>query len=117
MEVKIAVRNGELSDSIQDKIRQKLSKLPRFFDRITGIQVIADMKHDEPKVEAIVSAEQVADFFASDSGSNVLVAVDRVCSKIEQQVRKHKEKLTEHRDRESISDPIVEPEPTEPATE
>ena len=73
MEVKVAVKNGELSDAIEDKIRQKMAKLPRYFDRITGIQVIADMKHAEPKVEAIVSAENTNDFFASEKGVNVLV--------------------------------------------
>ena len=115
MEVKVAVKNGELSDAIENKIRQKMAKLPRYFDRVTGIQVIADMKHAEPKVEAIVSAENTADFFASEKGANVLVAADRVCDKIEQQLRKHKQKLTEHRDRETIGD--AQPEAADPSFE
>ena len=104
MEIKVNARNGDLPGSIQEKIQAKVSKLPRFFDRTTGINVIVDLKHtDNPKVEVIVSAEQTEDFFAADTGSNVIVALDSVINKIERQLRKHKEKITEHRGRQSQS--------------
>ena len=97
MEVKINPKHGELSDPIQESMREKLGKLPRFFERITGIQVVADLSHDEPELEIIVSAEGTKDFFASDNGTNVVVAFDKTIAKIEQQLRKHNDKLTEHR--------------------
>lgn len=101
MEIKLNAKNGELSDSVQATMKAKVAKLPRFFDRTTGIQVLADLKNsDSPKVEIIVSAEETNDFFASDTGSNVIVALDSTISKIEQQLRKHKEKLTGHRGRD-----------------
>ena len=98
MEIKINAKNGELSQSVQDTIKSKVANLPRFFKRTTGIQVLADLKNTaSTKVEIIVSAEETNDFFASDTGANVLVALDQTISKMEQQLRKHKEKLTEHR--------------------
>ena len=97
MEVKINPKHGELSEAIQDSMREKLGKLPRFFERITGIQVVADMSHDEPELEIIVSAEGTKDFFASDSGTNVVVAFDKTIAKVEQQLRKHNDKQTQHR--------------------
>ncbi len=101
MEIKITVRNGQLSDEIQQTIRQKVSKLPKFFDRTTEIQVVADIQHaTKPKVELIVSAEEVSDFVAMDTGTNVLAALDSALNKIERQLRKHKEKLKGHRTRE-----------------
>lgn len=99
MEVKVNTRDGELTAEVKETIAEKVSKLPRFFDRTTAIQVIADLKHDEPKVEIILSAEGAKDFFASDSGTNVVSALDTTIAKMEQQLRKHKEKTTEHRDR------------------
>lgn len=91
-------------------MKSKVAKLPRFFDRTTGIQVLADLEHtDNPKVEIIVSAEETNDFFASDTGTNVIVALDSTIAKIEQQLKKHKEKLIGHRSRDHK---IVE-EPTE----
>ena len=102
METKITVRNGNLSDEIQETIKNKASKLPRFFDRTTGIQVVADLQHsDQPQIEIIVSAEESNDFVASDSGSNVLSVLESVIKKIEVQLRKHKEKIKGHRGRDT----------------
>ena len=101
MEIKVVAKNGDLSPAIQETMKQKVKKLPRFFDRTTGIQVLADLQHTaSPKVEVIVSAEETNDFFASDTGSNVIAALDSVMGKLEQQLKKHKAKLTEHRGRD-----------------
>jgi putative sigma-54 modulation protein len=101
MEIKVNAKHGELSDSVQETIKSKVANLPRLFNRTTGIQVLADLTNsDLPKVEIIVSAEETSDFFASDTGTNVIAALDTTISKIEQQLRKHKEKLTGHRSRD-----------------
>lgn len=101
VEIKVTAKNGQISEAIQETIKAKVAKLPKFFARTTAIQVIADLKHSErPKVEIIVSAEETNDFFASDSGSNVIVALDSTIAKIEQQMKKHKEKLVSHRNRD-----------------
>ena len=97
----VTARHGELSENIQETMKSKAAKLPRFFDRMTRIQLVADLKHtDNPKVEIIVSAEETNDFFASDTGNNVIVALDSAISKIEQQLKKHKEKLMGNRSRD-----------------
>ena len=110
MEIKVTARHGELSDDIQETMRAKAAKLPKFFDRTTGIEVLADLKHsDNPKVEIIVSAEETSDFFASDTGTNVIVALDSTISKIEQQLKKHNEKLkigNRNRDHKMAENPI-----------
>lgn len=101
VEIKVTARHGNMSDEIQETMKAKVSKLPKFFDRTTAIQVLVDLEHtDTPKVEIIVSAEETNDFFASDTGSNVLVALDSTVSKMEQQLKKHKEKLISHRGRD-----------------
>ena len=98
MEVNISAKHGQINDSTQETIRQKVQKLPRFFDRTTGIDVKVDLENsDKPKVEIRISAEETNDFFAADVGSNVITALDSVVQKLEQQLRKHKEKLTGHR--------------------
>jgi putative sigma-54 modulation protein len=97
VEISISTKHGHLNDSIQDTIRDKVQRLPRFFDRTTAIRVIVDLEHAEsPRVELRVTPEEANDFFAADQGPNVLAALDRVLQKLEQQMRKHKEKMTEH---------------------
>lgn len=98
MQISISARHGDLSAATQEKINEKVAKLTRYFDRVTGIQVTVDLEHREaPLVEVCVSAEHTADFVATDSSSNVLAALDGAVQKIERQLRKHKEKLTGHR--------------------
>lgn len=98
MKISVTSRHGEIPETIQNSIRHKVSRLPRFFDRTTGIDVVVDLGNSQqPNVELVVSAEETENFFATDNGDNILSALDRVVQKIEKQLRKHKEKLTDHR--------------------
>lgn len=113
MQINISARHGDLSSATQEKISEKVGKLPRFYDRLTAIQVTADMEHrDAPSVEVRVSAERTEDFVATDSSSSVMAALDGAIHKIEKQLRKHKEKLRGHDSLglKHIETP-VEPEP------
>ena len=47
MQIKISARHGHLSDETQAKIKEKLEKLPRFYDRLTAIDVTVDLEHRE----------------------------------------------------------------------
>ncbi|HMO14930.1 MAG TPA: ribosome-associated translation inhibitor RaiA [Pirellulaceae bacterium] len=100
MKITISSKNGQLPEPVQQSIGQKVSKLSRFFDRITGVDVIVNLKDTtNPSVEMVVTAEETQDFFANDQGTNVIAAFDGVMQKIESQLKKHKEKLTGHRNR------------------
>ncbi len=97
MQIDISARHGDLNPATQEKISEKVQKLSRIFDRLTAIHVTADLEHREsPDVELRVSAEHTDDFVATDTGE-LMAALDSVIHKIETQLRKHKEKLTNHR--------------------
>lgn len=97
MQTSISARHGELSAETQETIRSKVAKLTRFAG-VTSLQVTVDLGHREtPHVELRVTAEHADDFFSSDTASNVLAALDSVIHKVENQLRKHKEKATGHR--------------------
>lgn len=98
MQVNVSARHGSLSAHDQEVIREKSEKVRRLFDRVNAIEVTVDFQHqDKPHVEMNVSAEQAPDFVASATASTVLSALDSTISKVEQQLRKYKEKLTEHK--------------------
>lgn len=98
MQVNVSARHGTLTAHDQEFIREKSEKVRRLYDRVTGVEVTVDFQHqDQPKVEINVSAEQAQDFVASASASNVISALDAAIQKVEQQLRKHKEKLTGHK--------------------
>jgi len=90
----ISTRHGSVSDATQEKIKSKLERLQRYFERLTTIEVTIDMEHREaPSVDVRVSAEHKHDFVATASAENVIAAVDLVVEKMEQQLRKYKEKV------------------------
>lgn len=99
MQISISARHGHLSAGTQEKIKEKVEKLRRIWDRVSAILVTVDLEREEaPAVELQVSAEHAEDFVATGAGLNVLAALDGALHKLEQQLRKHKEKkITGHR--------------------
>ena len=103
MQVQISTRHGHLSEASQEKIAAKAEKLLRIFDRLTAIEIIVDLTDSNtPKVDAKVSAEHKHDFVAHDQSDELMTSVDTVLHRIEQQLRKYKEKVQE---RHRSSDP------------
>jgi putative sigma-54 modulation protein len=91
--IKISTRHGHISDETQAKVVEKLEKLPRYYDRITGIELTINLEHrDTPQCDVRVSAKDKHDFVATETGE-LLGAVDILVEKLENQVRKHKEKV------------------------
>jgi putative sigma-54 modulation protein len=94
VQIKISARHGALSDVSQSKIREKVEKLTRFYERVTAIEVTADLEHrDAPEVDIRVSVEHASDFVAREKAEELMAAVDAVIHKLEQQIRKHKERI------------------------
>lgn len=96
MQVQISTRHGHLSDASRERIAAKAEKLLRIFDRLTAIEVIIDLTDSNtPQVDAKVSAEHKHDFVAHDQSDDLMTSVDTVMHRIEQQLRKYKEKVQE----------------------
>ena len=66
-------------------------------------------------MEFLVSAEHKHDFVARESNPDILAAVDLVVDKLEQQVRRYKEKIQDHRRRPSTGEVAGAPSPRNPA--
>ena len=103
MEIKISARHGALSQTTQDKISAKVEKLTRFFERIKSIEVTANLENAEvPVVDVQVLLEHKQLLVASERGEDLIAAMDAVVHKLEQQLRKYKEKLQDHHRGESL---------------
>lgn len=97
MQINVSARHGQLSDATRAKIAAKLDKLNRVFERLTAIEATVDLAHkDAPTIDVRVSAEHKHDFVATEQSNDLLGATDQVLHKLEQQLRKYKEKVQEH---------------------
>jgi putative sigma-54 modulation protein len=97
MQISVSARHGTLQPGDQAIIEEKVAKLRRLFDRVNSIEVTADLEHlEQPGVEVIVSAEHAGRFVASAEATTVIAALDLAIPKMEQQLRKAKEKKRGH---------------------
>ena len=98
MQVSISARHGQLSESTREKVGAKFEKLTRIFERLTAITVTIDLQDREALiVEALVSAEHKHDFVARESAATPEMTMDLCVHKIEQQLRRYKEKVQHHK--------------------
>lgn len=98
MQIQVQARHGSLADATRQKIADKVEKLGRFIERVSSIDVMVDLeKADQPIVEVVVATELKKDFRADYSSGDLWGCLDQTIDKIEQQMRKFKEKMTDHR--------------------
>ena len=94
MQINISTRHGHLSNETQEKIRERLEKLTRLYDRLASIGLTVDLEHrDAPNVDLRVSAKHKHDFVAISRSLELMASIDEVVEKMEQQLRKYKEKV------------------------
>lgn len=98
MQIKVSTRHGHLSPAAQSKISAKVSRLERYFDRLTALNVTVDMANrDLPAVEIVASAEHFHDMVSHETAAQLWRSIDGAVQKLEQQLRKHKEKVRDHK--------------------
>lgn len=97
MQVAITSRHGTIRNDVHEHIARKSEKLLTYFERVTSIGVTVDFENTHVKVEILVDAEHKHNFVASDQGSEVTATFDSALAKMEQQIKRYKEKIQDHR--------------------
>lgn len=113
MQVSVSARHGSLQPGDQQLIEEKAVKLRRLNDKVTAIVVTVDLENlDSPSVEIRASVEHAEDCVASADATTVIAALDTAIPKVEQQLRRLKEKATGHRatSHKHIDTPVSEGE-------
>ena len=97
VQIEISTRHGELGSEQQRYLHDKAEKLLKYFARLMAIEVAVDHGKHGWEVEILVSAEHKHDFVAKEMGSTPEAAMDVCVHKIEQQLRRYKEKVQHHK--------------------
>jgi putative sigma-54 modulation protein len=97
VQIEISIRHGALDAEQHRYLHEKAEKLLKYFSRLMAIEVaVAHVKHAW-EIEILVSAEHKHDFVARESGATPEAAMDACVHKIEQQLRKYKERVQNHK--------------------
>ncbi len=95
MQISITGHHVEVTDSMRNYVEEKMQKLERHFDHVVDIHVILTVEKLQQKAEATVHVNG-AKLFAEASMEDMYAAIDALIDKLDRQVVKHKEKLTDH---------------------
>jgi putative sigma-54 modulation protein len=100
MQLTITGHHIDVTPALKQKVESKLSKLERHFDHLTDVHCILTVEKLQHKAEATVHLSGGA-IHADAIEEDMYAAVDSLVDKLSRQVKKHKEKLTDHHAREA----------------
>ncbi len=92
MQVTVTGRHMSVSEALRSYCEQKAARLPRFLDRILAIEVVLEGKDGLHTAEMIVRSAGAQPFVASERHEDAYAAVDLLVDKIEEQLRRYKER-------------------------
>ncbi|NOX77120.1 MAG: ribosome-associated translation inhibitor RaiA [Gammaproteobacteria bacterium] len=95
MQISVSGQHLEITTSLRDYITGKLERLERHFDKVTKAHVILSVEKLRQKAEATLHIRG-ADIFAEAENENMYAAIDALMDKLDRQVKKHKEKRSNH---------------------
>ena len=96
MQINLTGRHVDITDSMRDYVNTKFERLERHFDNVTNVHVILSVEKLRQKAEATMHVAGGADVFADAVHEDMYAAIDNLTDKLDRQIKKHKEKITDH---------------------
>ena len=99
MQLSVTGHHIEITESLRNYVATKLAKLERHFDHMTDSHCVLTVEKLQQKAEATIQVGG-GTIHAEQTEPNMYAAIDILVDKLDRQVKKHKEKLTDHHARE-----------------
>ena len=100
MQLTVTGHHIDVSAALRDYVDTKLAKIERHFDNMTDVHCILTVEKLAHKAEATIHLSG-GTIHADAVEQNMYAAIDGLVDKLDRQVKKHKEKLTDHHAREA----------------
>jgi ribosome hibernation promoting factor len=95
MQINVTGRHVDITDSLKSYVENKFQRLERHFEHINNTHVILSVEKERQKAEATVHVNR-GNLFADNEQEDMYAAIDGLIDKLDRQLKKHKEKLTNH---------------------
>lgn len=97
MQIEISGQNVDITQALRAYVTEKLERLERHFGNLISARVVLRIERVEHMVEATVSVGgRTNDIHAVAVAEDMYAAIDALIDKLDRQVRRHKEKVTDH---------------------
>jgi putative sigma-54 modulation protein len=95
MQINLTGHHVDLTSPLRDYVSNKMERLERHFDNVTDIHVILSVEKLRHKAEATLNVSG-ARMYADATEEDMYAAIDGLADKLDRQIKKHKEKITDH---------------------
>jgi putative sigma-54 modulation protein len=96
MNIVITARHFDISESLKSRIEEKLLKLQKFSSNLMEASIIIEMVDRRSLVELNLHS-RTSDFYATAKSYEMHMAVDNAIKKMKKQLRSHRDRLKEHK--------------------
>lgn len=100
MNLNISGHHLDLTPPLREYVREKVKRLERHFDHLISADVILSVEKLEQKAEATLHTSG-ANLHAEAVNGDMYAAIDGLADKLDQQIRRHKDKLRNHHHKEA----------------
>ena len=95
MQVTISDPHVEITDTLREYVRRKLTRIDRHFGPVIRSHVLLHVAKNRHRVGATVHTKGTQ-WHATAGDMDMYAAIDRVVDKLDRQAIKHKEKVVDH---------------------
>ena len=98
MQVNVSGHHIEVTPALRNYVESKLDRLERHFDRITNMSVILSVEKQRQKAESTIRISG-GEVYADAESEDLYAAIDMLADKLDRQLIKQKEKITDRKHR------------------
>jgi putative sigma-54 modulation protein len=95
MQLNLSGHHMDVSPALKKYVESKLQRLERHFDNVTQVHVVLGVEKLRQKAEARIHVSG-GQLFADAVDEDMYAAIDALADKLDRQIKRHKEKLTNH---------------------
>lgn len=95
MQISITGHHVDITAALHNYVNSKFERLARHFDQVTNVHVVLSVEKVRQKAEATLHVNG-ADLHAQAVEEDMYAAIDGLVDKLDRQVKKQKEKTTNH---------------------
>ncbi|MBE9516315.1 MAG: ribosome-associated translation inhibitor RaiA [Proteobacteria bacterium] len=95
MQITVTGQQIDITEPLRNYALEKMERIEKHFDHVTKTNIVMRTEKNRHHAEATINAKGAA-IHANADGENMYAALDALADKLDRQVIKHKEKMTDH---------------------
>lgn len=96
MNISMTARNFDMSDALRQHVESRFSRLERFNQRMSRVEVTLTEEKRERRVEALAAVDGDVDIHAEAAGEDFRTAVNKVSDKLARQLKRRHDLRRDH---------------------